>query len=71
MQKKVEESSDRQLLEYMATEIRTVRDKQELHSVAIAEVKKDVGHLRGKVAAVSSVIGASIAFVFNIFTGHK
>jgi len=63
--------SDRQLLEYVATEIRIVRDKQELHSVAIAEVKKDVLHLRGKVAAVSSLIGAVVGYFGSFLSGHK
>lgn len=71
MNKRLEESSNRQLLEYVVTEIRTVREKQETHSVAIAEVKKDVLHLRGKVAAVSSLIGAVVGYFGSLITGHK
>ena len=64
--------SDRQLLEYVAEEVRNIREKQEQHSVAIAEVKTDVKHLRGKVAGISSFIGVCFGYVFSFFTsGHK
>lgn len=69
--KKIDLDNEREWRQFMVDEMRLVREKQDIHSVQIAEVKSDVKGLRGKVAGISSFIGACVGFILNSIMGHK